>query len=310
MQNEIDRAFMRSYREDGTALSEPPDGPITTGPVLALDIDGVVSPCAQDGRYNISAYPEGFINIPRMPGGYVQVHPSLPDWLAALEEAFTACVWVSTWAWRSRWLPDALGLPGPARWPYIHPMKMTPPHFTGEPFDFYKLEAARGWIDPTVPLALVDDHLGGEDCEYKHKEEIALFQARPGPTLLVAPDTHIGLTGDIVETLCRFADAPTAPAFAQQDGVLEVDQDWSLEWPWEVKAGGYHDNPVRVHSDAAKGWGEERKWAQHWREKYLRERKKRERLEARAEARPPRRWPYALYARCKRALQAKRRTAE
>ena len=146
--DEYEKRRIEGLLQEGKAISLPAGGPITKGPVLCLDIDGVVSPCAQDRRFNINAYPEGFINVEGAISYPVQVHPALPRWLAALEEHFTTCLWVTTWRYRSRWLMDALELAGPAGWPYILPIDT--PHFPGDHIDFYKLEArhAPGWTRP------------------------------------------------------------------------------------------------------------------------------------------------------------------
>ena len=256
--------------KEGKPISLPASGPITKGPVLCLDIDGVVSPCAQDFRFNINAYPEGFIDVEGMPGGPVQVHPALPRWLAALEEHFTTCLWVTTWRYRARWLMDALELAGPAEWPYILPVDT--PHFPGDHIDFYKLEAARAWVDPAVPVAVVDDHLGGSD-RFAHKEDVDAFLTRPGPALLLAPDEHIGLTDNIVDELCRFARDPAADEFTGRTDVTAHDDDWSIQWPWKVSDSKYggRANPVRVKLYRNPGWKTEREAAQRWRRAYLNE---------------------------------------
>ena len=76
-----------------------PAGPLSGGPVLCLDIDGVSSPLGQDNRYDLHAPTPGF--VPVSSGGCgvgctMQVHPALPGWIGELEQAFAHCVWVST----------------------------------------------------------------------------------------------------------------------------------------------------------------------------------------------------------------------
>ena len=277
--DEYEKRDIERFLEQGEAVSLPAGGPITKGPVLCLDIDGVVSPCAQDRRFNINAYPEGFINVEGAISYPVQVHPALPRWLAALEEHFTTCLWVTTWRYRARWLMDALELAGPAGWPYILPIDT--PHFPGDHIDFYKLEAARAWVDPAVPVAVVDDHLGGLDSWDRgcaSKEDVDAFLTRPGPALLLAPDEHIGLTDNIVDELCRFARDPNADEFAGRTGVACRDSDRRIQWPWEVSDSKYGGitNPVTVEHCRNPEWETEREAAQKWRRAYLDECQERE----------------------------------
>ena len=284
--DKYDKWDIEDYLKQGKAVSLPAGGPITKGPVLCLDIDGVVSPLAQDPRFHFRAYPEGFINVEGMPGGPSTVHPALPRWLAALEERFTTCLWVTTWRYRARWLMDALELAGPAGWPYILPIDT--PHFPGDHIDFYKLEAARAWVDPAVPVAIVDDHLGGSDSwggRNARKEDVDAFLTRPGPALLLAPDEHIGLTDNIVDELCRFARDPNADEFTGRTDVTVHDDDRRIQWPWKVSDSEYGGitNPVTVEHGMNPEWKTERKAAQKWRRAYLDECRRRERAEEKLE---------------------------
>ena len=85
-----------------------PTGPLSGGPVLCLDIDGVLSPLGQDNRYDLHAPTPGFIPVVGA-GNTMQVHPALPGWIDELAQAFAHCVWVSTWRERCRRLPSARG---------------------------------------------------------------------------------------------------------------------------------------------------------------------------------------------------------
>ena len=67
--------------------SELPAGPLSGGPVLCMDIDGVASPVGQNQRFDVDAPTPGFVPVPRV--SYpVHVHPALPAWMDALEQAF------------------------------------------------------------------------------------------------------------------------------------------------------------------------------------------------------------------------------
>ena len=98
----------------GRGHSELPAGPLSGGPALCLDIDGVLSPVGQNHRYDGGAPTPGFVPVPRV--GYpVHIHPALPAWMDALEQAFTHCVWVSTWRERCRRFAEHAGLKSAAR---------------------------------------------------------------------------------------------------------------------------------------------------------------------------------------------------
>ena len=261
--------------------SELPAGPLSGGPVLCLDIDGVASPLGQDNRYDLHAPTPGFVPLPvsddtvtgvQGVGCTVQVHPALTTWARELEQAFAHCVWVSTWRERCRWFADSAGLTGAAEWPYLMPVDDPP--VPGEPLPAYKLEAVRAWVAPETPVAIVDDHLVKQNwCSYEEwtemKESTARFVQRPGPALLIGPDVHIGLTRPIVDLLCRFAQDPHDPAFGLRCAVHTDSYHW-VQWPWPLPPG--QEQPVLIRPDDEKAWNEAREALRKEAEKKERER--------------------------------------
>ena len=81
------RLFGRRKKEyEERPDSQVPPGLITKGPVLCVDIDGVLSPVGHDLRYHIEYPPLGFVDV----GRNSQIHPALPGWVRALEGALRA----------------------------------------------------------------------------------------------------------------------------------------------------------------------------------------------------------------------------
>lgn len=232
-----------------------PAGPLSGGPVLCLDIDGVASPLGQNNRYDLHAPTAGFVPVAGA-GHTMQVHPALPAWIGELEQAFAHCAWVSTWRESCRRFAGCAGLKGAAEWPYLMPVNDPP--VPGEPLRAYKLEAVRAWVSPETPVAIVDDHLVEQhDVELKQwietKDAIMRFVRRPGPALLIGPDQHIGLTRPIVDLLCRFAQDPTDPAFGLRvDSALNPDTHWWVQWPWPLPPG--LEQPVLIRADDEEAW--------------------------------------------------------
>ena len=239
--------------------SELPAGPLSGGPVLCLDIDGVASPLGQDNRYNLHGPTPGFVPVPGA-GHTMQVHPALPAWIGELEQAFAHCVWVSTWRKSCRRFAERAGLKGAADWPYIMPVDEPP--VPGDKLPAYKLEAVRAWVTPDTPVAVVDDHLVEQDnADYKDwvktTNSIVGFVRRPGPALLIGPDRHIGLTRPIVDLLCRFAQIPHDPAFGLRcDSALNPDTDWWVQWPWPLPPN--QEQPVLIRPNDEMEWHKQR----------------------------------------------------
>jgi hypothetical protein len=155
-------------------------------PILALDVDGVVSlfgfegpPSDAPGRFHLingvaHCIPEG-----------------VGDRIRRLAEAYEV-VWATGWEDRANEiLPRILGLPGEL--PYLT--------FDGQArfgSAHWKLDALERYAGER-PLAWIDDCLD-ESC----REWAA---ARQAPTLLVPTESFIGLTDELTESLLRWAEA-------------------------------------------------------------------------------------------------------
>ena len=247
--------------------SEMPAGPLSGGPVLCLDIDGVTSPLGQDNRYDLHAPTPGFVHLPVSDdaekgvlgvGCTMQVHPALPAWIGELEQAFAQCVWVSSWRDRSVWFAASAGLGGALDWHYLMPADDPP--VPGDTLTADKLEAVRAWVTPETPVAIVDDHLVDQDpYAYEQWDEMqdstALFVQRPGPVLLIGPDRQIGLTRPIVDLLCRFARDPYDTAFGLRCTLQPDSYQW-MQWAWPLPPG--QECPVLVRPDDKDAWNKQR----------------------------------------------------
>ena len=236
--------------------SELPTGPLSGGPVLCLNIDGVLSPLGQDNRYDQDAPTPGFVPVPGV-GDSMRVHPTLPVWIAELEHAFAHCAWVSTWRERCGRFAERAGLQGAADWPYLMPVDEPP--VPGPSLSSHKLEAVRAWVTPETPVAIVDDQLV-EQVDYEDEDiqtlgSIALFVERLGPVLLIGPDRQIGLTRPIVDLLCRFTRDPHDTAFNLRCA-LKPDSDWWVQWPWPLHP--EQERPVLIRPDDEHAWAKQR----------------------------------------------------
>jgi hypothetical protein len=151
-------------------------------PVLAVDIDGVVSLL-------------GFEELPQQPaaemvlvGGAMHcISLEAGQRLRELGESFEI-VWASGWERRSNELGRQLRLP---EYPYLTfkgAARFGSAHWKAEPLERY----ARG-----RPLAWVDDSLDGRCYEWA--------RSRPVPTLLVEVEAHLGLQEVHAEALFAWA---------------------------------------------------------------------------------------------------------
>ena len=142
-------------------------------PLLLVDIDGVVSLF-------------GFQSDERPTGAWIQADGT-PHFISGTAGAhllalsdFFSLVWCSGWEERANdHLPAALGLPGPL--PYLsfdRSPGTTRPH--------WKLNAIDDLAGEQRPLAWIDDALNGACRDWA--------AARPGATLLVEAEPHVGLT--------------------------------------------------------------------------------------------------------------------
>jgi hypothetical protein len=160
-------------------------------PILALDVDGVISLFGFDGPP--ASAPGTFHMIDGMPHC---IPNDLGDRIRRLAEAYDV-VWATGWEDRANdHLPRILGLPG--EFPYLTfdgSARFGTAHWKVAAIDRYA---------GSRPLAWIDDCLD-ETCH-------AWAEARKAPTLLVASDSDCGLTEELTEALLRWADGGyTAP---------------------------------------------------------------------------------------------------
>ena len=232
-------------------------------PLVCLDIDGVCSPVGQNPRFHCHRWPPGFIDC----RSSVQIHPALPRWIGEIETAFATVCWISSWGENSGSFAESAGLAAATAWQYVD---------TGLAADAQtgigrKLGGLAETIDPAAPVAVVDDHLAPQyPCrgeayiptprsrrpyqqgrEEAMDSEIARFLQRPGPTLLVAPASEVGLTRSIVDKLVRFARNPAEVEFAERR-VLELDTDWWMQWPASLDP--TIEDPVCVRPENESDW--------------------------------------------------------
>ena len=155
-------------------------------PILALDVDGVISLFDFEGPPNEA--PGRFHLI----GGMTHCIPEgVGERILRLAETYEL-IWATGWEDRANEaLPRILGLPGEL--PYLT--------FDGEArfgTAHWKLDAIERYGEGR-PLAWVDDCLD-DSCH-------AWAAAREAPTLLVATEPFTGLTEELTETLLRWAEA-------------------------------------------------------------------------------------------------------
>ena len=251
-----------------TPESKPQTQRIGRYPLLCLDIDGVCAPIGQNPRFHCHGWPPGFVDC----GMSVQIHPALPRWVGELEVTFETICWISSWAYRCSRFAESAGLPSAMTWDYVD-TDLSAEAQTGIG---RKLGGLAEVIDPAAPLAVVDDHLspqylvrsnliarpddrGEKEPWGFHRRavlaEIDEFLRRPGPTLLVAPASEVGLTRTLIELLCRFARNPEASEFAERR-VLEADTDWWVQWPAPLDPS--LENPIRIEPEDPEAWLGER----------------------------------------------------
>ena len=157
-----------------------------TRPILLIDVDGVISLFGFD-----PASP---------PAGRFQLVDGIAHYLSAaagprlleLDDDFEL-TWCSGWEEKANdYLPRALGLPGPL--PLI-----SFDRFERPPAAHWKLAGIDAHAGALTPLAWIDD-AHDQRC-------VDWARARPGPTLLLAAEPAVGLTGEHVDQLRRWARA-------------------------------------------------------------------------------------------------------
>ena len=205
-------------------LSTLPPAPLGGGPVLCMNIGGTVLTGKHWGC------PRGFARFV-FNHQYLSVHPKLPDWFEELDDAYLHCAWISSLDRRCAALAHSAGLTRAAAWPYLVASSPYPPTL------WYRLFDVMAQVDSNAPVAVVDVNMAPwvfpDRCvpvDEPVRETIPLFLKRPGPTLLVAPALHIGLSQRIVDLLCRFAHDPVAPEFDVR-GVHRMHHDPAQRWP-------------------------------------------------------------------------------
>jgi hypothetical protein len=153
-------------------------------PLLLVDVDGVISLFGFDHT--------------SPPGGFPVSVEGIPHWLsegagARLERLARTfeCVWCTGWEERANeYLPALLDLP--SGWPHV-------PLGTPTAAPHWKLAGIDAYAGRERPLAWIDDNHGPA------VEEWALL--RPGPTLLVGTEPHIGMTAAHASALREWAAA-------------------------------------------------------------------------------------------------------
>ena len=177
---------------------------IDQGPVLSLDIDGVLSPMS----HNLCRSP-----FPTTPPGFVcgvrgaETHQTMNDWLCRLAAVFPTIVWNSSWGGSARGFAQSTGLTVAVDWPNIHAnlsWKYKPREFLDPPNN-EKLHGLMTKINPHLPLAVLDDHHVGYKLHAKAGE---CLLSRPGPTLVVAPNPQVGIGVAMVDKLVDWAREP------------------------------------------------------------------------------------------------------
>ena len=210
-------------------LSNLPQAPLGGGPVLCMNIAGTVLTANHWGPH-----PHGFAGIPYN-DRILFVHPGVPGWFDELDDVYTHCAWISSLGERCAGFAHSAALTRAAAWPYLAAPSPR------DPRRWSRLRAVTAWIDPDAPVAVVDEHMAPQlqvcpqDSGYVPvyppvRDTVPLFLRRPGPTLLVAPALHIGLSRRIVDLLCRFAHDPVAPEFNVR-GVRRMHVDLAQRWP-------------------------------------------------------------------------------
>ena len=228
------------------------------------------APLGENLRFHRRAPHPGFVRLPRYP--FVHVHPALSQWTSELADAFDQVAWISSWRRECAEFALEANMKFGARWPYLpstDPSDETDLEGRGE-LPWGKLDAVLHWISPHQPVAFVDDGLVPQQWPFVRRPEIdrsvEIIAMRPGPILLLAPASEIGLTREMVDLLCAFAKAPHAGRF---DGraVHAMHAGRWIQWPWPLPPG--QENPVTVYPANEESWEAERRMQLHERHREL-----------------------------------------
>lgn len=207
------------------------------GSVLCLDIDGTSAPTGKNACFDVDELNRGFRSF-MVDDFPIHAHPALSAWVDELEAAYTHCAWISDWGEECIRFARGAGVACGVKWPYLE----APPNYLRH---WHKLDAVTCWVDPDVPVAVVDDHLAPQEFSTVDEhilQAIRIFLERPGPTLLVAPAQEIGLTRPAVDLLCWFAKHPNDPMFTVR-GVHRLNPNMAMRWPDPLPHG--LEQPVR-----------------------------------------------------------------
>jgi hypothetical protein len=148
-------------------------------PLLLIDVDGVLSLYGTGDGDLVGVLVDG---VP---------HLLSRDAAGALRDVAPRfeCVWCTGWEERAdEYLPAALDLP--RGWPFV---PLGPPGASPH----WKLTGIDAYAGPQRPLAWIDDNHGPAVEEWA--------SARPGPTLLVSTEPHIGMTAEHAVALRAWA---------------------------------------------------------------------------------------------------------
>jgi hypothetical protein len=167
----------------------PVASPATTpppGPILALDVDGVLNVEHQ-------GVPFPYTGTGQAVAGTVYLDPGHGRWLSELIDAGIHLVWATSWrAMATTWIAPRLGLPLTLPWLDVGPF--TDPRFGHSP----KLAAVTRY-SADRPLVWIDDQFGGKDGMW------AADRADAGtPTLLLDLGHRPGLQRRDIDTVLRW----------------------------------------------------------------------------------------------------------
>jgi hypothetical protein len=164
---------------------------LNTKPILLVDVDGVISlfppPTRLDARLGAGSWHQ-VDGIAHLLSAAAAAH------LHELAPAFEL-VWCTGWEERANeHLPHLLGVPTLPTLSFARSPGKARAH--------WKLDAIDAYAGPDRPLAWIDDALDAHCRDWA--------DARPGPTLLVPTEPHVGIGPPQVDALLAFAAAQAA----------------------------------------------------------------------------------------------------
>ena len=192
---------------------------------------GLESECDRLYRFDLHDLPTGWIG-----SGQDSCHGKFPRRFDELSEVYAHIVWISSEGSRVCFdFSKNIGYKRGVRFFYAQPLTKEKLHAG---YVERKVEIVLGCVDPTVPLAIIDDWM----FSWVEPSLNALFSG-PGPTFGVATDPTIGFGRYIVDQLIDFAQHPERPIFNHRQPLAayvdphlrweSADQDDPLGWPTE-----------------------------------------------------------------------------